>query len=183
MVLALSTRSSSPLEFWSAVLISSIFLLIVIIDLEHRLILHVVTGPSALIIGTLGILNPSRGWEKTLQGGAGGLLLVYGLYLMGILFARLMARARNEPLDEVAFGFGDVTLAGVIGLVVGWPGVIVALFIGIFLGGLYSLGYLVVSALRRSYSAFTPIPYSPFLVAGALLVYLGGRSVLANLFR
>ena len=180
--LALSNRFGSSLSFWSAVIVTSVFLLILIIDLEHRLILHVVTGPSAVMIALLGVLDPNRGWQKTLLGGLVGLGLVFGLYLMGILFARVMARVKNEPLEEVAFGFGDVTLAGVIGLVVGWPGIIVALVIGILFGGVFSLGYLIVLSLRREYSAFTPIPYSPFLIAGALLVYLGGRSVLANLF-
>jgi leader peptidase (prepilin peptidase)/N-methyltransferase len=71
----------------------------------------------------------------------------------------------------VPFGFGDVNLAGLIGLAVGWPGVAVALVLGIFAAGAFSLAYLAWMAARRRYAAFTPFPYGPFLVLGALAVY------------
>ena len=153
-----------------------IFLLVMVIDFEHRLILHVVTGPAALAMALIGSLDPSRGPVKTLVGGVVGFAAVFGLYLLGGLFARLMARVRGQPLEEVAFGFGDVTLAGVIGLAVGYPGVLVALVLGILAGGVFSLGYLLVMIARGRYVAFMPIPYSPFLVLGALVVYVGARA-------
>jgi len=76
----------------------------------------------------------------------------------------------------VAFGFGDVTLAGVIGLAVGFPGIVVALTLGVLAGGVFSLGYLLFMIARGRYVAFTPIPYIPFLVLGALVVFIGARS-------
>jgi prepilin signal peptidase PulO-like enzyme (type II secretory pathway) len=93
-----------------------------------------------------------------------------------------MARLRGQELEEIAFGFGDVTLSGLIGLIVGWPGVILALFSGIMIGGIFSLGYLLIMIVRRRYTAFMPIPYSPFLVIGTGLVYFGGRDFFLNLF-
>jgi prepilin signal peptidase PulO-like enzyme (type II secretory pathway) len=153
-----------------------ISLLIIVIDLEHRLILHVVTGPAAVVMALIGSLDGSRGPVKTLAGGAVGFLAVLGLYLLGGLFARLINRVRGQALDEVAFGFGDVTLAGVIGLSVGFPGIVVALTLGVLLGGVFSLGFLLVMIARGRYVAFMPIPYSPFLVVGALIVFIGARS-------
>jgi leader peptidase (prepilin peptidase)/N-methyltransferase len=147
---------------WMAMLVSWILLLIVIIDFEHRLILHVVTLPSALVL-------------------AAGLGIVFVLFLFGSLFARWVAARRGEPLDEVAFGFGDVMLSGVIGLVVGWPGVVLALFLGILAAGLFSLSFLLIQLLRRRYTPYMPFPYGPFLVLGTLLVYLGGRGLFAGL--
>ena len=151
-----------------------IFLLVMVIDFEHRLILHVVTVPAALAMALMGSLDPSRGPMKTLVGGAVGFVAVFGLYLLGGLFARMMSRVQRQPLDEAAFGFGDVTLAGVIGLGVGYPGVLLALVLGILAGGIFSLGFLVAMIARGRYVAFMPIPYSPFLVLGALVVYVGG---------
>lgn len=171
----------TPIVFWPALLLSCIFLLILITDFEHRLILHAVTLPAALLMGLIGVLDPARGALKTLSGGAAGFLAVLGLYLLGGVFARLMGRMRGERIDEVAFGFGDVTLAGVIGLSVGWPGVIVALMLGVLAGGVFSLGFLVHMFLRGRYQAFVPIPYSPFLIFGALVIYLGGRTFLLDL--
>jgi prepilin signal peptidase PulO-like enzyme (type II secretory pathway) len=159
-----------------------IFVLITIIDVEHRLILHIVTGPSALIIGFLGVLDPGRGLQKTVEGGVVGFGAVLLLYLLGGLFARFVARSRGQALDEVAFGFGDVTLSGVIGLTVGYPGILMALFIGILAAGEYSLVYILYMIIRRKYQAFIPLPYGPFLILGASIVYFGGQPLIEALF-
>lgn len=173
---ALSLIIPEPRLFWPAFLLSMILLLVIVIDLEHRLILHVVTGPAAVVMALIGSLDASGGPVKTLVGGAVGFLAVLGLYVLGGLFVRLICRVRGQALDEVAFGFGDVTLAGVIGLAVGFPGILVALTLGILAGGVFSLGFLLVMIARGSYVAFMPIPYSPFLVFGALVVFIGARS-------
>ncbi len=169
-------RGPTAAAFGQGFVVATILLLIGIIDLEHRLILHAVSLPAAVLVGAIHALDPARGLAKTLLGGAAGFLLVFGLYLLGGLFARGVARMRRRPLEDVAFGFGDVTLATVIGLAVGWPGVVVALFLGVLAAGLFSLGYVFWMLLRRRYSAFTPIPYGPFLILGAWAVYFGGRA-------
>src|SRR3972149_3035578 len=158
-----------------------VFLLIAAIDIEHRLILRVVAVPSAVVLGVIGALQPPRGPVKVLLGGAAGFLILWLMYLLGLAFSRWMSRRRGTPLEEVAFGFGDVMLGGLIGLVVGWPGVIIAVLTGVLLAGAFSLIYLVVLFLRRRYSAFTAIPYGPFLLLGACLVYYGGRTALEAL--
>ena len=170
----------SAIFFWPTFFLSMYFLLVIVIDYEHRLILFVVTIPAAIILAVLGSLDPSRGPEKTLLGGLVGFLAVFGLYLLGGLFARLIWRLRNQPLEEVAFGFGDVVLAGVIGLMVGYPGIILALFLGVLAGGLFSLGYILVMVLRHRYEAFMPIPYSPFLILGGMAVYIAARTGFAQ---
>jgi prepilin signal peptidase PulO-like enzyme (type II secretory pathway) len=163
------------------VLVGFTFLLITIIDLEHRLILHIVVFPAALLLGTMGILDPGRGAIKTLAGGLAGAGSFLLLFLLGEAFARAIARARRRSLDEVAFGFGDVTLAGLIGLIVGWPGVTLALLIGILTAGVFSLGHVLVMLVRRRYNAFTPIAYGPFLILGASLVYYGGGELFQSI--
>lgn len=169
--LGLALAIPEPGRFLSAVAIWAVFLLIVITDLEHRLILNVVVVPAAVLFAALGALDPARGSSKTLLGGLVGFVAFYLLYLLGSLFGRVASRLRQAPLAEVPFGFGDVNLAGLIGLAVGWPGVAVALVLGIFAAGAFSLAFLIWMAARRRYSAFTPFPYGPFLVFGALAVY------------
>jgi leader peptidase (prepilin peptidase)/N-methyltransferase len=158
----------------------ALFVLIAVIDLEHRLILHVVSLPAAAAMAAIGILDPSRGAGKTLVGGLVGAGVVGVMYLGGIVFSRALARIRGRRLEEVVFGFGDVTLAALIGLTVGWPGIILALLLGVFAAGAYALVYLVESLLRRRYVAFKAIPYGPFLILGALAVYLGWVTSLAQ---
>lgn len=174
-------KNLGPSSYWASLLVFSVFLLVVVIDIEHRLILHSVSLPAAVLIGFLGIMDPARGAGKILLGGLAGFALVMLLFLFGGVFARWVARRSGQPLEEVAFGFGDVTLAGVIGLAVGWPGVIVALVIGVLSAGLYSSVYILWMLLRRRYTPYVPIPYGPFLVLGALVVYLGGRQALLPL--
>ncbi len=172
-----------PGRFLAAAVVTTIFALITVIDLEHRLILWRTVWVSAIGLALLGGLSPERGWAKTLVGGLAGYGLVFGLFLLGQLYAVLLARLRGQPLDEIAFGGGDVNLAGLIGLAVGWSGVLFALFIGVVLAGLFSLGYLAVMLARRRYNPHTPFAYGPFLVVGGLLMYLHGQDLVAWWFR
>jgi prepilin signal peptidase PulO-like enzyme (type II secretory pathway) len=144
------------------------FSVVVVIDLEHRLILHVVSLTGAVL--GLGIGVWLHGWLPTLIGGAVGFFVMLALYYLGDLFARWLARRRGQELDEVALGFGDVNLAGVLGLLLGWPGISAGLILAILLGGFFSLIYLVIMLVRRRYKAFMAIPYGPFLVAAAVFL-------------
>ena len=181
-VLCLYRRNPTPISFGLDGLVLVFFLLIVVIDVEHRLILHIITGPAALIFSLIGVLKPDQEVGLILLGGLTGFGLVLVLYLFGWVFAHMIARLRGKVLEEVAFGFGDVTLAGVLGLIVGFYGVLMTLFIGIITAGIFSLVYLVFMVLRRQYQAFLPVPYGPFLVLGASMVYFGGPTVIESIF-
>jgi leader peptidase (prepilin peptidase)/N-methyltransferase len=157
-----------------------IFLLVTVIDLEHRLILNVVILPALVIAIAGALLTTTPGLRRALLGGATGFIFIFLIYLLGIVFGKVVARRRGRPLDEVAFGQGDVKLAAFIGLVTGLPGVVFALVIGIFLGGIVASGVLVWQMfVRRRYAAFTAIPYGPFLVAGGLVMLLYGAQIVA----
>lgn len=144
------------------------FGLVVVIDLEHKLILHPVMIAGIFICGVVGFWR--HGLVSTFIGGISGFGIMLGLYWLGGQFSKWMSRRRGEPVDEVALGFGDVNLAGVIGLLLGWPGILPALILAILLGGAGSLIYLVWMWLSRQYQAFAAIPYGPFLVLGAVIL-------------
>src|SRR4030066_851183 len=95
---------------------------------------------------------------------------MFGLYLLGGVCARRFIKRTLTPFDEVALGFGDVTLAGVLGLVLGWPGIIPGLVLAILLGGMASLVYLFGMLITHRYQPFSAIPYGPFLLASAVLL-------------
>ena len=115
---------------------------VVVIDLEHRLILHPVSIAGAVLAAIFGVWK--HGWVETLIGGAAGFGMMWLLYLFGELFAKWMARRRGGLANEVALGFGDVNLAGVLGLLLGWPGIVLGLFLTILLGGVVSLLYILL---------------------------------------
>lgn len=163
-----------PGRWASAGLLTSIFALIAVIDIEHRLVLWRVVWPSALALAVMGGLDPAHGWAPTLLGGLAGYGFMGVLYLGGRLYTRLASRVRGRPLEEEALGAGDVNLAGLVGLAVGWPHVVGALFLGVAGAGLFGLAVLLVQAARRRYSLHTAFAYGPFLILGALIRYFLG---------
>lgn len=75
-------------------------------------------------------------------------------------------------------GLGDVKLAGLLGLYLGWLGwgsVLVGAFAGFLAGGL--VGGLLL-ALRRA-GRRTAIPFGPYMLAGALLALLAADPIVA----
>jgi len=156
------------LSFWPGLLLLAFFGVVFVVDMEHRLILHPVSIFGAVLGLILGI--SMRGIWMTLLGGAVGFGVMYGLYWFGDIFARWLARRRGEVLTEVALGFGDVNLAGVLGLLLGWPGIVAGLLLAIIIGGIVSILYLIIMVILRRYHSFMAIPYGPFMVISAILL-------------
>jgi leader peptidase (prepilin peptidase) / N-methyltransferase len=154
-----------------SVLLFIYFGLVIVIDFEHRLILHPVSIFGAILGLFAGTIQ--RGITATVIGGLAGFIIMYLLYQGGRLFIHFLARRRNYSGVDEALGFGDVILAGVIGLLLGWPVVIMGLVLAIILAGVISLLYLVVLFLTRNYRANATIAYGPYLVASAFLLLYG----------
>jgi len=163
------------LGLWGGILWLFIFGLVVVIDLEHRLILHVVSIAGAILGMIFGSIN--HGVLNTIIGGAAGFGIMLVFYLLGNLFIKFLSRRRGIEIDEVALGFGDVNLAGVIGLLLGWPGVVAGIFVAIILGGIVSGFFLIVQILRKKYQANQALPYGPFLVSSVILLLYFSQSV------
>mgnify|MGYP003603477415 CR=1 FL=1 len=87
--------------------------------------------------------------------------LVVGLFTGGGVFLLLALFSRG------ALGAGDVKLAAASGALVGWPAVLVALFLSILAGGI-AAGLLLVT--RRATRGDT-MAYGPYLALGSWLVY------------
>jgi prepilin signal peptidase PulO-like enzyme (type II secretory pathway) len=134
-------------------IVCSFFLLVAIIDLKYRLVLNVLVYPAMAV--TLLFHSMPPGWDTliTLLGG-----------MFGLAPFLLMAWLRPGEL-----GAGDVKLAALIGLVVGFPLVVYALIVAVLAGGITTL----VLLLTRRWNLESHIPYAPFLCLGAIfsLVY------------
>jgi leader peptidase (prepilin peptidase)/N-methyltransferase len=131
------------------------------VDLEHHLILDVATYPAIAALVTVALLFDHKALAAMLFGVAlcGGLFLL--LYGLGFLLYR-----------QEALGFGDVKLAVLVGLVVGWPAVGTAIVLTALLGAAFSVLLLGLgAATRRSF-----IPFGIFLCAGAVLTLLLAQS-------
>jgi len=161
--------SSSPIAILEALVVFSFFLLVIVIDIEHHLILHSVTLTGAILFGIIGTVK--HGITLTTIGGAAGFIFMYVLFLIGVWFGKLLSKRRGTPVEE-GLGFGDVTLGTICGLLLGWPGVSIGLFGGILLGGLYSLGIIAISLIKRDYKPYKTIPYGPFLAIAVFAIWV-----------
>jgi leader peptidase (prepilin peptidase) / N-methyltransferase len=160
-------RAPSPELPMLVVLILMVYFgLVTVIDIEHHLILHPISLVGAILGLSIGIAL--HGLRSTLLGGLVGFGVMLVLYGFGILFSYINARRRGESQFEDALGFGDVNLGGVVGLLLGYPGVIAGVLLTILLAGGFSLIYLLVMLARRKYNASLAIPYGPFMVASAV---------------
>lgn len=163
-----------------AMIVLIYFGVIMVIDFEHRLILH----PTSLVGAILGLIVGTYIYHRkyslpasvgqSLLGGLVGFGIMFVLYQIGRLVSRLRARrlqaAGQADDEEEALGGGDVYLAGVLGLMLGWR-VVTALIYGVLLGGLVSIILIIVLLLRRKYSNdvfMTFIPYGPYFIIGTL---------------
>jgi prepilin signal peptidase PulO-like enzyme (type II secretory pathway) len=172
--------SGLQLAFWAAYI--AVYVLITVIDIEHKLILFIVTIPTGILALVNVIITPETATATTLQnaltGAAFGFVPFFILYLGGYVFTYILGQLRGKAIDTVAFGYGDVVLMTLSGLILGFDRTIIALFITVFIGAAGAFGYMVLRAiLGGRYSFFTAIPYGPYIVAATLIMLLYGAQV------
>jgi leader peptidase (prepilin peptidase)/N-methyltransferase len=125
-------------------------------DFERRIIPNRLSYPAIVAALVFCWAWPDRTITDVLIGGAvalglGGLLFFIGLFVGGA---------------GGALGLGDVKLAVLIGLIVGWPLVTTALIFGVVLAGIPAFALMLAGKGKGYFS------YGPYLVAGALIVML-----------
>ncbi len=137
-----------------------------VIDLEHFLLPNRIVFPLALVtivLLTLAALG-DRDWGALGRAVLGG---VAGMVTLGVLH---LASPRS-------MGFGDVKLAFVLGLALGWLGwgeLVLGLFCGFLAGAL--VGVVLIALRRRGRKDH--LPFGPFLAFGTLVVLLWGDALL-----
>jgi leader peptidase (prepilin peptidase)/N-methyltransferase len=150
--------------------------LVALIDLEHRLILRPLSIAGLILTAATGTVL--HGWFSTLIGGLAGFAIMYIFYLFGKLFTRLRARRLGQDPKETeeALGSGDVTLATILGLFLGWPLIWFGLLLGTLFAGFISLIIILAMVFTRKYKRqvfMVFIPFGPaFVLSTILLVYL-----------
>ncbi len=74
-----------------------------------------------------------------------------------------------------AMGFGDVKLIFVIGLITGWPNIVLSLLLSFFIGAIISLGLIGLKFKKLK----DRVPFGPFLVLGGLMAVLWGKGIIS----
>lgn len=143
--------------------LAAVGLALTLIDVDTRRLPDVLTLPSypvaLVLLGGAALLGSDSG--DLLRAVLGGIAMF--AFYFAIVFAY-----------PAGMGFGDVKLAGVLGLYTGWIGWgawAVGLFGGFFLGGAWGVALVL---LRRG-GRKSKVPFGPFMCAGVLLALLVGE--------
>jgi len=75
---------------------------------------------------------------------------------------------------KIMFGVGDIKLAFFIGLFLGWPNILVALFLAFFIGAIIGVG--LIASQRKTLKS--EVPFGPFLAAGTFIALFWGQSII-----
>ncbi len=157
--------------------ILSVCVLFSVIDFEHRAVIVetvAIASAALLLAGLAGGMEPVL---RMLAGGLAGLVIFLLLFLLGKLLSVLIGIGEGaEPL-----GFGDVVLATFIGFFTGWPAILLAILVSIFLGGIAGMGLIVARAVKRSPLKNATMAYGPYLLTAGLLVYFYGTPFLGGI--
>ena len=130
-------------------------------DLEQRRLPHILLDP--LIVASL-LFAPFNPAVKPLDAGIGAAVALGFLGVTGLLVRGGIA-------------LGDLYLIVPIGLLLGWPTIFTAIFLGALLSAAVGIALLVTRrAGMRSY-----IPFGPFLVAGLVLALVWDPTLLGPL--
>lgn len=145
--------------------LASISIALTLLDLDTRRLPRVIVAPSylvALLLFTLACLL-GVDWGNLLRALTGMVLLYTGYLLLRLI--------RPE-----AMGGGDVRLAGLLGLHLGWLGwapLAVGAFAAFLLGGVFGSVLIALHRAERS----TAMPFGGWMIAGAWVGVVGGEAV------
>ncbi len=159
LVVSLYIYLGFTLQFAVAAVYCILLGLIALIDLYHKIIPNVITYPAAVLILIADIFLPQPGLSSALIGaGAGALffLVVLLIYPNGM-------------------GMGDVKLAFVMGLMLGWKLMIVAVWLGCVVGGIIAVSLVLSKKKNRK----DVMAFGTFLSAGAIIALLFGEQIIA----
>lgn len=149
-------------ELGVAIFYSVLFTVIFVIDLEQNLILNKIVYPALIIVLLINLFLPALSIVPGIKSAGIGFGVGLGILLL-IVFA-----------SRGGMGWGDVRLAALVGLITGWPEVLVALFLG-FVGGGIVAGISVAVGVKGRKET---IPFGPFLSLAAIVTIFWGSDIL-----
>jgi len=145
---------------------SCLFIIIFVIDLEHGLILNKVVYPGMVVALLLALFLPQPWLTRWIAPGIASAAIGGGVGF--VLFFLLAIVSRG------GMGWGDVKLAGLIGLATGFPLVFFSIIMGAILGGIVAAALMIA----KKKTIKQTIPFGPFLALAAMVTLLWGNSIM-----
>jgi len=154
-----------------------LFLVIMVIDLEHGIIPNKIVYPCMAVALVISVFLPPSG--VAYPGETATLLFNAFLPELGIAQAAigggigLVLFLLIVIISGGGMGWGDVKLAALIGIITGYL-IPVALLLAVILGGLVAVILLLFKLKKRKEG----IPFAPYLSLGAMITLLFGSNIL-----
>jgi leader peptidase (prepilin peptidase)/N-methyltransferase len=164
------TTLQQTLILYFQLFVFSCLVIIFIFDLKHYLIPDKIIYP-AIAIAFLNQILTSNIEHLTLTSNIEHLTSNLILGILPSLFFLAIILISHESW----MGFGDFKLSILMGLILGWPKILVALFFSFFIGAI--VGLLLIFLKKRTLKS--KIPFAPFLVIGTFLAMFFGQELIA----
>jgi len=145
-------RGHAPISAAMTAGFGAVFVLLAAHDIVYRVIPNRVVYPAGLLALALSWAWEGRGPVDALVGGA--------VAFAGLAVLRWLTRG--------GLGGGDLKMAGVVGLVVGYSNLPLAASVTVLVGGVSALVLLAIGRLSRGGS----IPYGPLIALGGLVALI-----------
>lgn len=145
------------------------------IDVELKRLPDAIVLPSLAVVGILllGSAALTGDWERALTVLIAGVALFLFFFLMILVY-------------PAGMGFGDVKLAPLIGMAmgfVGWPAVAVGAFAGFLIGAMVGLGAIALNSRARAEGRKHAIPFGPWMLVGSWVGIVWGDSIMRAYLR
>lgn len=147
-------------------IISAFLIVIFIYDLKHYIIPDKIVFPA---IGLALIYDLYLGFTKSpliLKDFVNPLISALGA---AAFFAAIVLLSRGRWM-----GVGDIKLAFLMGLILGWPNIAVALFLAFMTGAIIGVGLMVFGKKTMR----SEVPFGPFLVFGTFTALFYGQKII-----
>ena len=145
--------------------LAAIGIALAMIDLDTRRLPNAIVLPSyGVALALLGVAAVAEQQVPVLGRACAGGVVAFGIYFLLAL------------IYPAGMGFGDVKLAGVLGIYlgwVGWPSLAVGIFSAFLIGAIVGLGLMAV----RSGGRKTAVPFGPFMVVGTFVGLWAGPPI------
>lgn len=152
----------NPVELIIYTFYMALLILIIVIDLENRLILNVTTYPGTVLALLFSLVLPNMNFRSALLGAFIGFIIFLGIYGLA-----------KVTFGPGAIGWGDVMFAMMMGAMLGVPSIITTIVIAILLGGIITALLLVTRLVKRG----TYLPYGQYLAIATMIMLVWGPAI------
>jgi leader peptidase (prepilin peptidase)/N-methyltransferase len=168
---AVFARFGLSWETLSGLVFVSLLLVMAFVDLDHQVIPFRLSIPGVVLGIVLSFLPPGRTVDALLGAAAGAGFVLFAWLLWRYALAGVF---RKFGIDQKeGMGVGDLPFAAMLGSFLGLSSTLVALFAAVAVG--VAIGLILQWAGRTGKGQ--PIPFGPFLAAGALVGLFFGASI------